>query len=67
MVLSGDTLKIRFRNLQIADGSPSGIEAIVHINLPAGEDEAIFTIELNNRGMQVICEVLFPWVGGWHG
>lgn len=67
MVLSGDTLKIRFQNLQIADGSPSGIEAIVHINLPAGEDEAIFTIELNNRGMQVICEVLFPWVGGWYG
>ena len=67
MELSGDSLSIRYPELHFADGSQSGIEAIVRVRLPPGDDEALFTIELINHGPHLICEVLFPWVGGWHG
>lgn len=50
ITLSGETLTIRFQELRIADGSPSGIRASVRVSLLAGDDEARFTLELINDG-----------------
>lgn len=67
MERKGDSLLIRYKNLRVADGSSSGISATVIVNLPAGADEALFTIELENHGALMIHEVMFPWIGGWRG
>lgn len=39
----------------------------MRVSLLAGDDEARFTLELINNGPYMIYEVIFPWVGGWHG
>ncbi|MHB9131465.1 MAG: DUF6259 domain-containing protein [Armatimonadota bacterium] len=67
MAQHGDTLTIHFPDVRMADGLSSGIDATVRVTLPAGADEALFTLELEHRGSHQICEVFFPWVAGWHG
>jgi hypothetical protein len=67
MELRGDTLEICFRDLVTPEGSASGIAALVKVRLPQGESEATFALELQNRGAHIACEVVFPWIGGWHG
>jgi hypothetical protein len=67
MAQHGETLTIRYPNLRLADGSVSGIDATVRVTLPAGADEALFTLELQHGGPHEICEVFFPWVAGWRG
>jgi len=67
MALNGDTLTIRYPDVRMADGSVSGIAATVRVTLPAGADEALFTLELNHLGPHQISEVFFPWVAGWRG
>ena len=67
MALRGDTLTIAYPDVRMADGSASGISATVRVTLPAGADEALFTLELDHHGPHEICEVFFPWVAGWRG
>ncbi len=67
MELRGDTLALRWGDLVTAEGRAAGIAATVWARLAAGEDEVLFTLELSNHGPFMACEVIFPWVGGWHG
>jgi len=60
-------LEIRFKNLRAGDGLPAAIGATVHVALPAGADEALFTLTIENHESNLICEAIFPWVGGWTG
>ena len=63
----GESLLIRYPDLLVEDGSSSGIAAVVRVELPAGADEALFTLELQNASPYPVCEAIFPWIGGWHG
>ena len=73
MRLDGDTLTIHYPDLLAADSAipgndvPTGIRASVRVALPAGADEALFTLDLENHSPYTICEALFPWIGGWRG
>ncbi len=67
MEIRGDTLTIRWRDLKTAEGATASIAAAVKVRLPEDEDEAAFSLALENHGPFTICEVLFPWIGGWHG
>ena len=55
MRLDGDTLTIHYPDLLAADSAipgndvPTGIRASVRVALPAGADEALFTLELEER------------------
>jgi hypothetical protein len=64
---SGDTLTARWRDLRTAEGKPAGVAAVVKVRLSPGDDEAFLTLELENSGPFVLCEVVFPWIGGWQG
>lgn len=67
MVLEAQGLLIRYVDVRIADGTSSGITATIRVSLPAGADEALFTLELDHHGPHMLCEVFFPWVAGWRG
>jgi hypothetical protein len=67
MAQQGDTLVIRYADVRMADGLGSGIAATVRVKLPAGSDEALFTLELDHQGPHQITEVFFPWIAGWRG
>lgn len=67
MSVAGETLTIVFPDVTMADGKPSGIKATVLVNLPAGADEARFSLQLEHSGPHTICEAIFPWIGGWRG
>ncbi len=60
-------LDIRFRSLRAGDGREAAIAASVHVALPAGADEALLTLSIENRDPHTVCEAIFPWVGGWTG
>lgn len=61
------TLTLRYADARAADGTASGIDVVATVSLPAGADEARFTIEVTNRGRHLIQEVWYPRVGGWRG
>jgi hypothetical protein len=63
----GDALTIIFPRLITAEGIPTGIAATVRVTLPPGAEEALFSLEIASTDPHTICEVIFPWVGGWHG
>ncbi len=60
-------LDIRFRSLRAGDGAEAPITVTVHVALPAGADEALLTMSIENHGPHLVCEAIFPWVGGWTG
>ncbi len=60
-------LTIRYPNVRLADGTPSGIAAVATVSLPPGADEARFTLALRNGSPHLIQEVWYPRVGGWRG
>src|SRR5205823_1636746 len=60
-------LEIRFKSLRAGDGREANIAATVHVALPEGADEALFTLRVENHDPNVVCEAMFPWVGGWTG
>jgi hypothetical protein len=66
-VSSPGALDIRFRNLRAGDGLEVAIAATVHVSLPPGADEALFTLTIENSDPNVVCEAIFPWVGGFTG
>lgn len=60
-------LDIRFRNLRTGEGKEAPITAVVHVTLPDGADEALMSLSIENHDQHVVCEAIFPWVGGWMG
>lgn len=66
MEKSGDCVTISFPQVLYQDQA-TGISAKVTVRLPAGAQEALFSIELHNDGPDTISEVHCPVVGGWTG
>ncbi len=62
-----DALEIRFRSLRDGNGVEAAIAATVHVALPKGADEAMLTLSIENHDPNMVCEAIFPWVGGWTG
>ena len=60
-------LRIRYEGLAIPDGSMLDATVTVTVTLPEDGLEALFEMEIVNRGPGRLHEVRFPWVGGWSG
>lgn len=60
-------LEIRFASLRAPNGDVLPIRATMRVALPAGADEALFTMHIENQGPRMIYEAIFPWVTGWKG
>lgn len=67
MATDGDSLTIRFTDAKLVTGESSGIDVEAVVRLPAGSDEAMFTITVKNNSPFLIHEVWYPRVGGWRG
>lgn len=62
--LEKNSLTIYYEDI-ICEGSPTGIQATVKVNLPDDSYEARFSLLLENRSSFEVEEVRFPWVGGF--
>lgn len=62
---SDGQLTLAYDVLPLGNGQPSGIGVRVTVALPAGADEARFTVEIDNASPFMVHEVWFPRVGGW--
>jgi hypothetical protein len=60
---SGERLTIEFADLR-SRGRRTGVSAKVTVRLPAGSQEAFFSLEVRNRSPHRVLEVWFPVVGG---
>ncbi len=67
MQVDGDTLTIEYDDLSTPDGTSVGVAVTVTVQLSEGADEAVFSIEVQNRSTFRIDEIWFPWIGGWRG
>ena len=63
MTKKGDRLTIRFPELKDG-GQPTGVFLTAIVRLPAGSDEAFFTLKIRNTGPDTVVEAWFPVVGG---
>ncbi len=63
----GGGVTLRFAELVAADGAATGIAVQVRIEPSASPDEILLTIQVENRGVDEINEIVFPWLGGWSG
>jgi hypothetical protein len=63
MTKKGDALRIAFPQLRYR-GEPTGVFLDVDVCLPAGSQEAFFTLKIRNRSPHRVLEAWFPVVGG---
>ncbi|MCE9616079.1 MAG: hypothetical protein K8T26_17545 [Lentisphaerae bacterium] len=63
MTKTGDRLKIVIPELR-DKGARTGVFVTVTVRLPAGSQEAFFTLEIRNRSPHRVLEAWFPVVGG---
>jgi hypothetical protein len=63
----GGGVTLGFPELVAADGATTGIAVEVRIEPSASADEMLLTLQVENRGVDEINEIVFPWVGGWNG
>lgn len=59
-------LTIRYPSLRAKDG-PVNIAATVTVELPDDQPEALFQLEIVNRGKERTHDIRFPWIAGWKG
>jgi len=60
---TGDRLRLAFPVLRDR-GARTGVFVTVTVRLPAGSQEAFFSLEIRNRGPHRVLEAWFPVVGG---
>lgn len=57
-------IDISFKNLKDIRGKSTGIDVRVRVSLLEGSTEALFAMEIENKGRHTVEQVRFPWVGG---
>ncbi|MEI6518650.1 MAG: hypothetical protein WCO98_01185 [bacterium] len=62
----GEKLDIEFPELRY-HGEVTGVFITVHVNLPVGSSEALFSAEIRNESPYRVHEMWFPWLGGRRG
>lgn len=63
---AGDTLQIQFPELRDGGGR-AGIFMTARVRLPAGSQEAFFSLTIHNASSYRVNEMWFPWIGGRAG